>query len=81
MGSMSVGNVEASVARVENTFDDLPARDRHRLAAIRVQDFLAMEVPPSQWSTWKGSGIDPTHPPDVDRQPDLGQSTHPRRIG
>ena len=45
------GDVEATMVRVENPFDDLPTRDRHRLAASRVQDFQAMEIPPSQWST------------------------------
>src|SRR5262245_29461054 len=81
VGSVFLGDVEARMVRVENTFGDLPTRDRHRLAASRVQDFLAMEVPPSQWSTWEGFGIDPAHSPDVEGQPHLGQSTHPRRIG
>jgi len=69
---MSLGDVEESLARVENTIDHLPARDCHRLAASRIQDVLAMEVQAAAWATRKGLGIDPTHPPDVERQPDLG---------
>jgi hypothetical protein len=68
---MSPGDVEESLARVENTIADLPARDSHRLAASRIQDVLAMEIPPSVWSTREGPGIDPTHPPDVGGQPDV----------
>lgn len=36
-----------------------------------------MEVPPAAWSTREGSGIDPTHSPDVGSQPDVGQPTYP----
>jgi hypothetical protein len=78
---MSLGDVEESLAWVENTIDPLPARDCHRLAASRIQDALAMEVQTAAWATHKGLGIDPTHPPDVERQPNLGQSAHPRRTG
>ena len=69
---MSLGDVEESLARVENTIDHLPARDCHRLAASRIQEVLAMEVQTAAWATRKGLGIDPTHPPDVERQSDLG---------
>src|SRR5450755_1801045 len=40
-----------------------------------------MEVPPATWSTREGFGIDPTHPPHVGGQPDVGQPAHPRRTG
>jgi hypothetical protein len=73
-----LGDLEESLAQVENSIDDFPARDCHRLAARRNQDVLAMEVALSAGSTWKGPGIDPTHPPDVGGQPDVGESTHPR---
>ena len=69
---MSLGDVEESLAGVENAIDDLPARDCHRLAASRIQGVLAMEVQAAAWATRKGLAIDPTHPPDVERQPDLG---------
>jgi hypothetical protein len=42
-----MGTIEASMVRVERPFDDFPARNHHRLATSRVQDFLAMEVPAS----------------------------------
>jgi hypothetical protein len=63
---------------MENTFDDFSAGDSYWLATSRVQDLLAMEIPASEWSTREGSGVDSTHPPNVGRQPDLGQSTYPR---
>ena len=69
---MSLGDVEESLARVENAIDDLPTRDCHRLAASRIQNVLAMEVQAAAWATSKEPGIGPTHPPDVERQPDLG---------
>ena len=34
---MSLGDVEESLARVENTIDHLPARDCHRLTASRIE--------------------------------------------
>ena len=69
---MSLGDVEESLARVENTIDPLPARDCHRLAESWIQGVLAMEVQAAAWATRKGLGIDRTHPPDLERQPDLG---------
>jgi len=72
VGSMSLGDVEESLARVENTINHLPARDCYRLAASRIQGVLAMEIQTAARATRKGLGIDPTHPPDVERQPDLG---------
>jgi hypothetical protein len=57
-----LGDIEESLAQVENSIDDFPARDWHRLVASRIQDVLAMEVAPSAWSTWEGPGIDPTQP-------------------
>ena len=69
---MALGDLEESLARVENTIDPLPAGDCHRLAASRIQDILAMEVQAEAGATRKRLGIDPTHPPDVERQPDLG---------
>jgi hypothetical protein len=75
---MPLDDTQESLARVENSIADFPARDGHRLAPGRIQDVLAMEVPPSAWSTWEGPEIDPTHPPDVDGQPDVGQPAHPR---
>jgi len=71
VGSVPLGNIEASVARVENTVDDFPAGNRHRLATSRIADVLAMEVSVSEWSARKESGADSTHPPDVGRQSDL----------
>jgi hypothetical protein len=78
---MSLGDVEESLARVENAIEDLQAGDCHWLATSRIQNVLAMEVQAPVWATCKGPGIDPTHPPDVERQPDLGQSAYPRRTG
>ena len=69
---MSLGDTQESLAELENSVDDLPPRDRHRLATSRIQDVLVMEVQEAAWSTWEGSEIDPAHPPDVERQPDLG---------
>ena len=54
VGSLSLGDLEESLAGVENPVDDLPTRDRHRLATSRIQDVLAMEVPASAWATGKG---------------------------
>jgi hypothetical protein len=60
------------LAQVENSINDFPARDSHRLAASRIQDVLAMEIPPAAGSPREGSGIDPTHPPVVGGQSDVG---------
>ena len=49
----------------------------HRLATSRIQDLLAMEVQTPTWAARKGRGTDPAHPPDVECQPDLGQSARP----
>src|ERR1017187_1666981 len=40
-----------------------------------------MEIQSAAWATCKGRGIDPTDPPDVERQSDLGQFAHSRRTG
>jgi hypothetical protein len=69
---MSLDDTKESLAELENPVDDLPPRDRHWLAKSRIQNVLAMEVKPTAWSTWEGPGIDPAHPPYVERQPDLG---------
>ena len=74
LGPRRVDNVEESLARVENPVEDLPSRDCHRLGTSRVQNILAVEVHEAAWATCKGPGVDPAHPPDVERQPDLGQS-------
>ena|ERR1035437_10235498 len=64
--------VMLSLAGVEDPVDYFPTRDRYRLAKSRIQEVLAMEVPASAWAAGKGPGIGPNHPPDVERQPDLG---------
>ena len=69
---MSLDDTQESLAELENPVDDLPPRDRHRLATRWIQDVLAMEVQATARPTWEGPGIDPTHPPDVERQTDLG---------
>jgi hypothetical protein len=43
VGSLPLGNVEARVARVKNTFDDFPPGDRHRLATSRIPDLDALD--------------------------------------
>src|SRR5216684_3992206 len=72
VGPMSLDDTQESLAQLENPVDGLRPRDCHRLATSRVQNVLAMEVQAAAWSTCEGSGIDPAHPPDVERQPDLG---------
>ena len=72
LGSVFLGDIEVNLAQVENSINDFPARDSHRLAASRIQDVLAMEIPPAAGSSREGPGIDPTHPPDVGGQPDVG---------
>ena len=69
---MSLDDTQESLAELENSVDDLPPGNRHRLATSRIQNVLAMEVQAAMWATRKGLGIDPAHPPDVERQPDLG---------
>jgi hypothetical protein len=76
MGSVSVGDVEPSVAWVEKTFDEFTAGGGYWLAANRIQDVLAMELPPPAWSTCQRPGIGPTHPPNVERLPDLKSGPH-----
>jgi len=65
-------DLEESLAQMENSIDDFPARNCPRLAASRIQDVLEMEVAPSAGSPREGPGIDPTYPPDVGGQPDVG---------
>jgi hypothetical protein len=81
LGSVALDNAQESLAKLENPVDNLPTRNRHWLAARRIQDVLAMEVQAPAWATCKGPGTDSTHRPDVERQPNLGQSAHPRRTG
>src|ERR1035438_4054921 len=57
LGSVFLDDLEEGLAQVENSINDFPARDCHRLAASRIQDILAMEVAPSAGSPREGSGI------------------------
>jgi hypothetical protein len=43
---VALDHAQESLAELENSIDDFPAGDSHRLAANRIQDVLAMEVPP-----------------------------------
>jgi hypothetical protein len=69
---VALDHAQESLAQVENSIDDFPAGDCHRLAASRIQDTLAMEVAASAGSAREGPGIDPPYPPDVGGQPDVG---------
>ena len=57
MGPVALDDASESLAELENLVDDLPARDRHRLATSRIQDVLAMEVPASRWTTGKDPAL------------------------
>src|SRR5207249_2922399 len=78
---VSMDHARESLGKLEKLLDDLPARNTHRLATSWIQAVLAMEVQAPTWASWKGHGIDSTHPEDVDPQPDLGQPADPRRTG
>jgi hypothetical protein len=58
MGPVALEHTQKSLAELENTIDNLPTRDCHRLATSRIQDVLAMEFPRSQWTTPKGCSAD-----------------------
>ena len=47
VGPLPLVAAHESLAQLENSVDDFPARDSHRLATSRIQDVLAVEVPAS----------------------------------
>jgi hypothetical protein len=63
--SLILADAHQSLARLESRLDDLSAADGHRLAKGWVQDLLVLEVPASEWAIGEGSGVGPTHPPNV----------------